>query len=320
MRVFVGGATGAIGRRLVPLLLAGGHDVVAMTRSLEKVEGLRSMGAVPVVADALDPTAVGKAVADARPDVVVHELTALSTTGGLRRFDREFGRTNQLRTKGTDYLLDAALASGARRFVAQSYAGWPYARDGGPAKAEDDPLDPNPPRPMQESLAALRHLEDAVLGAGDLEGLVLRYGAFYGPGTSIAEDGDLVDLIRRRRFPVVGPGSGVWSFVHVDDAATATVLAVERGEPGVYNIVDDEPAPVHLWLPELAAAVGAPLPPRVPTWVGRLVAGEVGVSLMTQVRGASNAKAKRALGWSPEHASWRSGFRSGLGEPAPAER
>ena len=320
MRVFVAGATGAIGRRLVPLLVAEGHDVVAMTRSPEKVDGLRSMGAVPVVADALDRAAVREAVTDARPDVVVHELSALSTTGGLRRFDREFGPTNELRTKGTDYLLEAAVAGGARRFVAQSYAGWPCARDGRPAKTEDEPLDPRPPRQMQRSLAALRHLEEAVLGAREVEGLVLRYGAFYGAGTSIAEDGDLVDLIRRRRFPIVGSGSGVWSFVHVDDAATATALAVDRGQPGIYNIVDDEPAPVRVWLPELAAVVGAPPPRRVPTWVARLAAGQVGVSLMTQVRGASNAKAKRALGWSPEHGSWRSGFRTGLRERAPTGR
>jgi nucleoside-diphosphate-sugar epimerase len=313
MRVFVAGATGAIGRRLVPRLVARGHDVVAMTRSPAKLDSLRSLGAVPVVADALDRGAVMKAVADARPDVVVHELTALSAaTGGLRRFDRQFGATNALRTVGTDNLLAAAVAAGARRFVAQSYAGWPYAREGGPVKTEDDPLEPRAPRHMRETLAAIRHLEEAVLRADGLEGVVLRYGSFYGPGTSVAEDGDLVDLLRRTRFPVVGSGEGVWSFVHIDDAAFATVLAVEGGEPGVYNVVDDTPAPVREWLPELAAAVGAPPPRLVPRWVGWLAAGEVGVSLMTQVRAASNAKAKRALGWSPEHGSWRSGFRTGL--------
>ncbi|HEX2043517.1 MAG TPA: NAD(P)-dependent oxidoreductase [Acidimicrobiales bacterium] len=312
MRVFVAGATGAIGRRLVPLLVARGHDVVAMTRRPENEEGLRAAGARPVIADALDPVSVRKAVVDARPDVVVHQLTSLSRAGSLRRFDRRFAATNELRTKGTDHLLEAAVAAGARRVVAQSYAGWPYAREGGLVKVEDDPLDPRPPRHMRETLAALRHLEEAVLGTEGIEGLVLRYGAFYGPGTSIAEDGDLVELVRRRRFPVMGSGDGVWSFVHVDDAATATALAVEAGEPGVYNVVDDEPAPVRRWLPELAAAVGAPPPRRVPAAVGRLAAGEVGVSLMTRVRGASNVKIKERLGWSPRYASWRSGFMTGL--------
>ena len=315
MRVFVAGATGAIGRRLVPLLLDRGHDVAAMTRRPDKVDGLRAAGAVPVVADALDPVSVRQALVDARPDLVVHELTALSAAGSLRRFDRQFAATNELRTKGTDHLLEAALAAGARRIVAQSYAGWPYARDGALVKTEGDPLDPQPPKHMRETLAALRHLEEAVLGLEGMEGVVLRYGAFYGPGTSIADDGDLVDLVRRRRFPVVGSGAGVWSFVHVDDAATATVLAVEGGEPGIYNVVDDEPAPVAVWLPELAAAVEAPPPRRVPTVVGRLAAGDVGVSLMTRVRGASNAKAKQRLGWSPTYRSWRSGFRAGLREP-----
>jgi nucleoside-diphosphate-sugar epimerase len=312
MRVFVAGATGAIGRRLVPLLVARGHDVVAMTRRPENEKGLRAAGARPVIADALDPVSVRKAVVDARPDVVVHQLTSLSRAGSLRRFDRRFAATNELRTKGTDHLLEAAVAAGARRFVAQSYAGWPYAREGGLVKVEDDPLDPRPPRHVRETLAALRHLEEAVLGTEGIEGLVLRYGAFYGPGTSIAEDGDLVELVRRRRFPVMGSGDGVWSFVHVDDAATATALAVEAGEPGVYNVVDDEPAPVRRWLPELAAAVGAPPPRRVPAAVGRLAAGEVGVSLMTHVRGASNVKIKERLGWSPRYASWRSGFMTGL--------
>ncbi len=318
MRVFVAGATGAIGRRLVPLLVERGHDVVAMTRRRDKVDALRAAGAVPVVADALDPASVRQALDDARPDVVVHELTALSTAGSLRRFDRHFAATNELRTKGTDHLLEAARAAGARKFVAQSYAGWPYARDGDAAKTEDDPLDRRPPKHMRETLAALRHLEEAVLGAEGMEGLVLRYGALYGSGTSIAEDGGLVELVRRRRFPVLGSGDGLWSFVHVDDAATATVLAVEGGEPGIYNVVDDEPAPVRLWLPELAAAVGAPPPRRVPTLVGRLAAGEVGVSLMTQVRGASNEKAKQRLGWSPRHPSWRTGFRAALRETATA--
>ncbi len=318
MRVFVAGATGAIGRRLVPLLVERGHEVVAMTRRPEKVDGLRWLGAVPVVADALDRDSVIEAVVAARPDVVVHQLTALTTGGSLRRFDRQFAATNLLRTKGTDHLLEAAAAAGARRFVAQSYAGWPYAREGGAVKIEDDPLDPRPPKHMRDTLAALHHLEEAVLDAERLEGVVLRYGAFYGAGTAIAEDGDLVELVRRRRFPLVGSGDGVWSFVHVDDAATGTTLAVEGGEPGIYNVVDDEPAPVRVWLPELADAVGARPPRRVPTVVGRLAAGKVGVSLMTRVRGASNAKAKRELGWSPSYPSWRTGFRAAFRETATA--
>ena len=316
MRVFVAGATGALGKRLVPQLVANGHDVVGMTRSPERAEWLRSVGADARVADALDRTAVLDAVQTARPDVVVHQLTSLSSPGSLRRFDEQFAATNRLRTEGTDALLEAAVASGAKRFVAQSYAGWPYAREGGPVKGEDDPLDPSPPKHMRQTLAAIRHLEDAVLNAPGLDGTVLRYGSFYGPGTAIAPDGAIGELLRRRRFPVIGDGSGIWSFVHVDDAAAATVRAVELGGAGVYNIVDDDPASVREWLPELAAAVGAKPPLRLPTLVGRLAAGEVGVALMTQVRAASNAKAKEELGWQPRYPSWRSGFHSGLRDDA----
>lgn len=313
MRVFVAGATGAIGRRLVPQLVANGHDVAAMTRSPEKAGALRAAGATPVLADALDREAVLDAVVRAEPEVVVHELTALNDARSLRRFDTQFRRTNLLRTKGTDHLLEAAVAAGTRRFVAQSFAGWPYGRDGHPARTEDDPLDPNVPKQMRETLAAIQHLEYAVRNADGIEGVVLRYGGFYGPGTSVAEDGSVVDMLRRRRFPVVGDGSGIWSFVHIDDAAAATVAAVERGAPGVYNIVDDEPAAVSEWLPALAAAVGAPPPRRVPSVIGRLIAGEVAVLLMTQVPGASNVKAKRELAWHLRHPTWRSGFREGLG-------
>ncbi len=318
MRVFVAGGTGAIGKRLVPMLVAQGHDVVVTTRSPDKAAHLRSVGAVPVVADALDRRAVMEAVARAEPDVIVHQLTALSETGSVRRFDNQFAATNALRVQGTDHLLEAAAASGATRFVAQSYAGWPYGFEGPALKTEDDPLMPDPPGRMRQSLDAIRHLEEAVLEADRLDPVVLRYGAFYGPGTSIADDGSLVELVRRRRFPIVGSGSGVWSFVHIDDAAAATVLAVERGR-GIYNIVDDDPAPVTEWLPELAAAAGARPPWRVPRVVGRLAAGEVGVTLMTRVCGASNAKAKTELGWRPRHASWRSGFRTALSDRRPTE-
>jgi nucleoside-diphosphate-sugar epimerase len=311
MRVFVAGATGVIGKQLVPQLLAGGHEVVAMTRSQGKVEDLEAAGATPVVADGLDGEAVRRAVLGAEPGAVVHELTALSSIGGLRNPDRGFELTNRLRTEGLDYLLAAAREAGARRFLAQSYAGgWPYAPEGGPVKDEDDPLDPSPPRTLSRTLDAIRHLEAATVGADGIEGLVLRYGALYGPGTNMVEGGEFAELVRRRRFPIVGDGTGVWSFVHVEDAASATAAAVERGAPGVYNVVDDDPAPASEWLPTLAEALGAKPPRRVPTWLARIAGGEAGVSMMTQSRGASNAKAKRELGWAPRYPSWREGFRA----------
>jgi nucleoside-diphosphate-sugar epimerase len=281
-----------------------------MTRSPEKLADLRKAGADGVVADALDAEALMAAVLEKRPDVVVHQLTALSSLGtNARRFDRDFAMTNRLRSEGTDHLLTAARAAGARRFVAQSFAGWPYARQGGPVKTEEDPLDPTPPRSVRRTIAAIRHLEEAVLGAPGMEGLVLRYGGFYGPGTSLArQGGPAIAAVRQRRFPLVGDGGGVWSFVHIDDAAEATAAAVDRGAPGIYNVVDDEPAPVSAWLPALATALGARPPLRVPVWLGPLAGGELAVSLMTQVRGAANAKAKRELGWSPRHGSWRQGF------------
>jgi 2-alkyl-3-oxoalkanoate reductase len=316
MRIFVAGATGALGRRLVPLLGANGHQVTAMTRRPDKAASLRAAGADPVVADALDREAVLAAVTAARPEVVVHELTDLAGLRDFRKVEEGFAATNRLRTEGTDHLLAAARAAGARRFVAQSFAGWPFARTGGPVKTEDDPLDPDPPAALRPALDAIRYLEAAVLGAEGIEGLVLRYGGFYGPGTSAGEGGFMLDDLRRRRFPLVGAGTGVWSFVHIDDAAEATALAVERGAPGSYQIVDDDPAPVSEWLPALAAAAGAPPPRRVPAWVARLLAGEHAVVLMTEVRGASNAKARRALGWTPAYRSWRQGFRTGLGLPS----
>jgi nucleoside-diphosphate-sugar epimerase len=307
MRVFVAGATGAIGKQLVPRLVAAGHEVHGMTRSESKRAMLSELGAVPVVADALDPDQVAEAVGRARPDVIVHQLTAIGSLDP-RHFDRGFALTNRLRTEGTDHLLSAGQAMGVRRFVAQSYGAWWYVRTGGPVKTEEDPLDPTPAREMRESWAAIRHLEQAVLGAQWTEGIVLRYGGFYGPGTSMAPGAEQVELVRRRRFPLVGDGGGVWSFIHVADAAEATVAAVERGRRGVYNIVDDDPAPVAEWLPALAREVGAKKPMRVPRFIGRLFAGEVGVVMMTGARGASNAKAKRELGWRPAHPSWRQGF------------
>jgi 2-alkyl-3-oxoalkanoate reductase len=314
MKIFVAGATGALGKQLVPLLVAKGHDVTAMTRSESKQEMLRALGARPVVADALDPDAVAVAVAQAEPEVVVHQLTALSGEFDMRHIDRFFATTNRLRTEGTDHLLAAARAVGARRFVAQSFGGWPYARTGGPVKTESDPLDPDPPEQMRPILGAIRHLEQAVTEA-PLEGVVLRYGGFYGPGTNVSADpgAEFVEPIRKRQFPVVGDGGGVWSFVHIADAATATVAAIEGGAPGIYNVVDDEPAPVREWLPALAAAVGAKPPRRVPRWLGRILAGGAAATMMTEVRGSSNAKAKAELGWQPRYPSWRTGFAQGLG-------
>jgi len=308
MRVFVAGATGAIGKQLVPRLVAAGHEVHGMTRSESKQAMLYELGAVPVVADALDPDQVAWAVGRARPDVIVHQLTSIPASLDLRHVNRDFAPTNRLRTEGTDYLLSAGHAVGVRRFVAQSNGAFPYARTGGPVKTEEDPLDPTPPRGMRESWAAIRHLEEAILSADWTEGIVLRYGGFYGPGTSLAPGAEQVELVRKRKFPLVGDGGGVWSFIHIADAADATVAAVERGSRGVYNVVDDDPAPVAEWLPALAAELGAKKPMRVPRFVGRLFAGEYGVVMMTELRGASNAKAKRELGWRPAHPSWRQGF------------
>ena len=318
MKVFIAGASGALGMRLVPRLVASGHDVVGMTRSTAKAQALRKLGAEAAVADGLDQPAVIAAVLRAEPDVIVHQMTALTGLKSFRRFDRVFAQTNRLRTEGTDNLLEAARLAGARRFVAQSFGGWTYEPSGGPVKSEDDPFDPSPPAAMSQSLEAIKRLESAVLGADSVEGVVLRYGGFYGPGTNLTTEGDIPQLMRKRRLPVIGDGAGVWSFAHIDDAAAATELALDHGTPGVYNVADDEPAPASVWMPELAAALGAPRPRRVPVWVGRLAGGAATVSLMTQARGISNAKAKRAFGWQPRYASWRDGFRNGLDVPLPA--
>jgi nucleoside-diphosphate-sugar epimerase len=309
MRVFVAGATGAIGRQLVPRLVTAGHEVTGITRSESKQPMLTELGAVPVVADALDADQVADAVAHARPDVIVHQLTAIGAVD-VRHFEQSFAQTSRLRTEGTDYLLSAGHAVGVRRFVAQSSGAFAYARTGGAVKGEEDPLDPSPAREMRGTVAALRHLEQAVLGAQWTEGIVLRYGAFYGPGTSMAPGEEQFELIRRRKLPLVGDGGGVWSFIHVADAADATIAAVEYGSRGVYNVVDDDPARVAEWLPALAQTLGAKRPMRVPRFIGRLFAGEVGALMMTELRGASNAKAKRELQWRPAHPSWRQGFQA----------
>ena len=305
LRIFIAGATGALGSRLVPQLVERGHHVTGTTRS--NAGRLHTLGAEPVLVDPLDTAALREAVIAARPDVVVHQLTALTGLGMTRNFDKAFAQTNRLRTEGTDNLLAAARAAGAERLVWQSYAGWPYAREGGPVKTEDDRLDPTPPADVRETLEAIRHLEAVVTEAG---GIVLRYGGFYGPGTSLDGDGEHAELLRKRRFPVGGSGEGVWSLVHIDDAAAATVAAIEGGAPGIYNVVDDDPAPIREIVPALAAQLGAPPPRHLPGWLVRLAAGPQAYSMMTSIRGASNAKAKRELGWEPRH-TWRN-LKGGL--------
>ena len=296
MKIFLAGATGALGRRLVPILASAGHQVVGMTRTAAKADQLRAAGAEPAIADALDREAVMKAVMLARPDAVVHEVTAIARTGNVKNFDKDLALTNRLRTEGTEYLLAAARAAGATRFVAQSFTGWPNVRDGGRVKNEQDPLDPEPPKAMSRTLEAIRTLERMVLSAAGLMGILLRYGSFYGPGTSIGKGGEVVEMVRKRRFPIFGDGAGVWSFIHIDDAALATRLAIERGHAGKYNVVDDEPAEVSMWLPDLAQVIGAKPPLHLPAWLGRLVIGEAGMSLMKEIRGSSNAAAKKAFG------------------------
>jgi 2-alkyl-3-oxoalkanoate reductase len=304
MRVFVAGGTGAIGQHLIPLLVAQGHDVTATTRSQAKTAILDKQGATPVVVDGLDRTGLIEAVSAAGPEVIVHQMTALSTLKDFRNLDRDFAQTNELRTRGTDYLLEAARQAGVRRVIAQGYIGWNNARTGGMIKTEDDPTDKNPPPKTEASLAAINHVEQAV-PTGVPEGIVLRYGSFYGPGASDV----LIDTVRRRRLPIVGSGNGVWSFIEITDAASATAKAVTSGAPGIYNIVDDDPAPVREWLPYLAECIGAKAPMHAPAWLGGLLAGQLVVSLMTRARGSVNEKAKRELGWAPGYASWRDGFR-----------
>ncbi|GAB3399287.1 NAD-dependent epimerase/dehydratase family protein [Flindersiella endophytica] len=315
MHVFVAGATGAVGSRLIPALVGAGHQVTATTRTADKTTRLRELGADTVVVDGLDATALTRAVVAAEPNAIVHQMTALSGRADLRRFDRWFAVTNRLRTRGTDILLAAAREAGVERVVVQSYTGWSNPRTGGPVKTEADGLDPHPLKWQSESLAAIRHIEDTV-PMTSAKGIVLRYGNFYGPGATEA----LVSMIRKRQFPIIGDGAGIWSWVHLDDVATATVAALERGSRGVYNIVDDEPAPVSEWLPYLADIVGAKPPMQVPTWLGRLLAGSVAVRWMTEGRGASNSKSKRDLGWEPAWPSWRQGFREGLHDPVHRSR
>jgi nucleoside-diphosphate-sugar epimerase len=314
MKIFLAGATGALGRQLLPQLVERGHEVTGMTRSESKQQMVRDLGGRAVLADALDPRSVIDAVTSNEPDVIVHQLTAVPRAPDMRHFARDFAQTNRLRTEGTDHLLAAGRAAGVRRFVAQSYAAGIFARDGGPVKSEEDPLDTSPPDQVRSTIDAIRHLEDAVTGARWTEGVVLRYGYFYGPGTTISlgPEGTLVQAIRKRQLPLVGDAKGVWPFIHVEDAAEATVNAIEGRGRGIYHVVDDEPAAVADWLPAAAEAVDAPAPWRVPRWLGRLFAGEFATVMMTEARGASNAKAKQQLAWAPRHASWREGFATGL--------
>jgi 2-alkyl-3-oxoalkanoate reductase len=307
MRVFVAGASGAIGTRLVPQLIDRGHEVIGTSTSPRNADRVRALGAEPIALDLLDPGAVRKAVLEAEADAIVHQATALAHARFSRNLDRTFAQTNRLRREGADALLAAAREAGVQRFVAQSYASMRYARVGGPVKTEDDPLDPDPVEGMRETCAAMTYLDEAVTAAG---GVALRYGGFYG-----APNDGLIEPVRKRQFPIVGEGGGVSSFIHLDDAAAATVLALEHDGPAIYNIVDDEPAPIREWLPVLADALGATPPRHFPVWLARLFAGETGVMLATEARGASNAKAKRELGWTPRYPSWRQGFADVYAKP-----
>jgi nucleoside-diphosphate-sugar epimerase len=304
MHVYLAGGTGVVGRRLIPQLVARGHRVTATTRDPAKAAALERLGAQPEVVDGLDSAAVGESVATAEPDAVVHQMSSLAGKLDPKHFDRSFAVTNRLRTEGLDHLVTAALACGVPHIVAQSYTGWPNVRSGGWVKDEEDPLDPDPPKAQRESLDAIRYLEETVRKA---DGAVLRYGGFYGDASDA-----MIPLVRKRQFPLVGGGTGYTSWVHLDDAASATVLALEKRARGLYNIVDDEPAPASEWLPYLADCLGAKPPMRLPTWVARLVAGDVAVSMLTRTRGSSNARAKRELGWELRWPSWREGFRDGL--------
>lgn len=308
MRVMVVGASGAIGTRLIPQLLDRGHEVIGTFRSPGKTERLRALGAQPLALDLLDPAAVRRAVLETRPGAIIHQATALAGRGFSRKLDRTFADTNRLRTEGTDALLAAAREAGVPRFMAQSFAPYRYAMEGGMVKTEDDPLDPAPAAGARETNAAMAHLDQAVTAAG---GVALRYGGFYGDPHD-----QLVRMVRKRQFPIIGNGEGFTSWIHLDDAAAATVLALERDAAGIYNIVDDEPAPARAWLPVLADALGAKPPRHVPSWLIRLIAGQDAVMGATQSRGASNAKARRDFGWAPRYPSWRQGFAAAYGQPA----
>lgn len=313
MKVFVAGGTGAIGKFLLPLLIQKGYEVIALVRTSEKGKKIKSLGAKFSVADALNKEKLIAAIRKTEPEVIIHLLTSLAGAGNFKKVDEEFALTNRFRTEVLDTMLTAARLVGTRRFIAQSFCGWPFAREGGPVKTEVDPLDPNPPDSFKKTLSAILYLENVVRQAEEIQALALRYGIFYGPGTGIANDGSIVRMIRKRKLPIVGDGGGIWSFIHIEDAARATLAAISYGIPGIYNIVDDEPAPVSEWLPFLANTVGAKPPLHIPAWLARLAIGDGGVSMMTKIRGGSNIKAKSELRWQLIYNTWRHGFIEGLG-------
>lgn len=316
MRLLLAGASGAIGQTLIPLLIQQQHEVFGVFRNPANADRVQRLGATPVVLDALDATAVTNQVARIKPQIVIHQLTAIPARIDLRNFDREFVLTNRLRTEGTRNLITAAVNAGAEKFIAQSFAGWSYARTGSAPKTEEDALDPTPPPRLKPTLDALRTLETTVLNEPRLSGIILRYGWLYGPHSAIASDGTMIEDIRKRKVPLVGKGTGVWSFLHLYDAATATVAAITNAKPGIYNIADDDPSSVAEWLPYLAQCVGAKPPIHVPSWLARLLIGEHAVILMNENRGVSSAKAKRELNWTPKWSSWRQGFCNSLASTA----
>lgn len=312
MKILVAGATGGLGQSLVPKLVAAGHEVTGMIRSESSAAALRAQGAGVVLADGLDGAAVKAAVSATEPEVVVHQMTALKSGINFKKFDESFATTSRLRTEGTDHLIAASQATGVRRIVFQGYAGWNLHHGGSATKTEKDPLDPNPLPGSAKTMAALRYLESRVTEAEGLEGVVLRYAGFYGPTGDIGAGGSVVELIRKRRLPLIGDGAGVWSFIHYDDAADVTVKAIEGTATGIYQIADDDPAPASVWLPEFAKILGAKPPRHLPAWLGRLAVGDLGVNAFTEIRGADNSLAKHTFDWQPGYASWRTGFREGL--------
>lgn len=312
MRIFLAGASGAIGQTLIPLLVEQQHEVFGSFRNPANTARVQALGATPVVLDALDGQAVHDRIAEIRPQVVIHQLTAIPARLDLRHIDREFEMTNRLRTEGTRNLASASVQAGVEKFIAQSFAGWPYARRGITLKTEEDDLDPSPPPQMKAILDAIETLEHTVVREQGFTGIVLRYGPLYGPHSSIASDGAMVDEIRQHKVPVIGQGTGVWSFLHLHDAATATIAALTHGQRGIYNIVDDDPALVSEWLPYLAQCVGAPAPRHIPNFLAKIAVGEHAVAMMNDIRGVSNAKAREQLHWEPKWSSWRQGFREGL--------
>lgn len=314
MKIFIVGGTGVVGKNLIPLILESGHEVVALTRSAEKAIELEKQGVKIKIADPLDSNQLISVIEEAKPEIIIHQLTALKQAVNFKKLDEEFVMTNRFRTEVTDTILTGARLVGAKRVIVQSFCGWPYAPTGGPIKTEEDPLDINPPASFRKTLASIKYLEDAVRKTNDIQVLALRYGLFYGPGTRIAKSSFIVEQIRQRKMPIVGNGRGIWSFIHIKDVAQATLFAISKGEPGIYNVVDNEPAPVSTWLPFLSEIVGAKSPKNIPAWIAKFAIGEGGVFMMTKIRGGSNEKIKREFGWQPIFPSWRQGFMEEFGQ------